>query len=40
MFLLKSTQAAWTNTQDALLTTGQIQKTMDVSTFYTNEFLP
>lgn len=36
----ESTQAAWTNTQDALMTTGQIQKTMDVSTFYTNEFLP
>ena len=36
----ESTQAAWTNTQDVLLTTGQIQKTMDVSSFYTNDFLP
>jgi NitT/TauT family transport system substrate-binding protein len=36
----ESTQVAWTNTQDVLLNTGQIQKKMDVSTFYTNEFLP
>jgi NitT/TauT family transport system substrate-binding protein len=36
----ESTVAAWTNTQDALLTTGQVQKKMDVNTFFTNEFLP
>jgi hypothetical protein len=34
-----STAAAWENTQDALLSIGQVQKKMDVSTFYTNEFI-
>jgi hypothetical protein len=35
----ESTAAAWENTQDALLSIGQVQKKMDVSTFYTNEFI-
>ncbi len=36
----ESTASAWTNTQDALLSMGQVKQKMDVSTFYTNEFLP
>ncbi|MCL4504465.1 MAG: ABC transporter substrate-binding protein [Chloroflexi bacterium] len=36
----ESTATAWTNTQDALLSMGQVKNKMDVGTFYTNEFLP
>jgi NitT/TauT family transport system substrate-binding protein len=36
----ESTAQAWQNTQDALMTMGSVQKKMDTSTFYTNEFLP
>ncbi len=36
----ESTQAAWTNTQDVLLAMGQVKQRMDVSTFYSNAFLP
>lgn len=36
----ESTQAAWNNTQNTLFTMGQIKQKMDVSSFYTNEFLP
>ncbi|MCL5998533.1 MAG: ABC transporter substrate-binding protein [Chloroflexi bacterium] len=36
----ESSAVAWENTQDALLTTGQVQQKQDVNTFYTNEFLP
>lgn len=36
----ESTAPAWQNTQDALLSMGQLQKAMDIAEFYTNEFLP
>lgn len=36
----ESTATAWSNTQDALIAMGQVKTKMDVSTFYTNEFLP
>jgi NitT/TauT family transport system substrate-binding protein len=36
----ESTATAWENTQSALFNMGQLQKKMDVSTFYSNDFLP
>jgi NitT/TauT family transport system substrate-binding protein len=35
-----SSETAWTNTQDVLLSMGQVKQKMDVSTFFTNEFVP
>lgn len=35
-----SSEAAWTNTQEVLLSMGQVKKKMDVATFFTNEFVP
>jgi NitT/TauT family transport system substrate-binding protein len=36
----ESQASAWANTQDALLSMGQVQTKQDVATFYSNEFLP
>lgn len=36
----ESSAQAWENTQDALLTIGQLQKKLDTNALYTNEFLP
>lgn len=35
-----SDAAAWSNTQDILLTMGQVKDKADVNTFFTNEFVP
>lgn len=35
-----SDAAAWSNTQDILLTMGQVKEKADVNTFFTNEFVP
>ena len=36
----ESKASAWENTQNTLLSMGQISEKMDVNTFFTNEFLP
>lgn len=35
-----STEAAWTNTQNVLVSMGQVKEKMDVQSFFTNEFVP
>lgn len=35
-----SDAAAWSNTQDILMTMGQVKEKTDVNTFFTNEFVP
>ncbi len=35
-----SDPAAWTNTQDILLTMGQVKEKADINSFFTNEFVP
>ena len=36
----ESSAQAWQNTQDTLISMGQVQKKLDINSFYTNEFLP